>query len=140
MSEMAGEHPDEVITTVKIIRETMDTIGKSLTAIENYGKRTRQISVALILSLVLDILLTIGVAVLSTNAISQSDSTRAIQHSNCLSANEARADQIKLWNTFIAIATEHPSPNETPQQKRNAQEEITQILSFVKSTFHPLSC
>lgn len=139
--ESFSGHPDEVIETIRAISATMDTINKSLKSIERFGKRTRQIAIALIVSLVLDVALTVVVGILSYNAFANTNTVRTIQYSECVSANEMRADQVRLWDFFIGLAENQPaSPDQTSAQKVAAQKAITNLEKFVEQTFAQHTC
>lgn len=144
MSEgTAGERPDEVIRTIRLVSETMETVSQSLKSIEKFGRRTRQISIALIISLVLDLALTSVVGLLSANAVSQSNAVRSVQYSECLIANQTKIDQINLWNYLINLSSASanaPAAHLTPEQKAANQRELQQLRNYVMNTFKPLTC
>lgn len=98
-------------------------------------KRRRQIRL-LFISIILDILLTIGLTGLSlvthqlaSNAENAQD---AIIHS-CQVGNEARANNKQLWAYLLSLPT--PNPPTLEQQKVRQQ-----FADFVDKTFAPRDC
>lgn len=144
MSEVSGERSeqaDEVIQTVRAVAATMQTIDNSLKAIESFGRRTRQIAIALVVSLALDVALTVVVGLLSYNAFASTNTVRSVQYSECVSANEMRADQVRLWDFFINLAdSQPPSIDQTPAQKEAARKAVVNLEKFVDQTFAQRPC
>jgi hypothetical protein len=146
MEDKAGQHPDEVIQTIRVIQTTMNTIDQSLNAIADFGRRTRRITLALIISLVLDVTLTAIVGILSANAISTSNATqsetaaiKSVQHSQCVTTNEARSENKDLWLFFVQLIESQPS-TDTPQQKANAQKALNILVNKINTTFRQRPC
>lgn len=148
MSEQAQESgSDEVMQAIGAIRytldsnnETMKTVRESLETIKAFGKRTRHISIALIFSLALDIMLTVVVGVISLDSVSQSNTIRMVEYSNCVSANQARTDQIHLWSFFISLVQETSSPGQSAVQRRRNQTAVSELNNFVRDTFALHKC
>ena len=152
--EVPEQHPDEVIAATRAVTETLDKINGNLSKIEKYGRRTRSITLSLILSLVLDLALTITIAVVTNsevmqtnalhnvtnNEISQTNALHNVQIADCRNANVIRAEQIQLWNFFIALAQSNPAPNRTATEVQREQREVATLLKYVDKTFAPQKC
>lgn len=90
----------------------------------------------LAISLVLDLLLTIGfgfVTVRTNRLANQAENNRDSILRNCITANESRANNKKLWDYLFVQTASNPR---TPQQA----EAIAEFRDFVNETFAPRDC
>lgn len=103
--------------------------------IKDASKRKRQVRL-LTISIFLDILLTIGLAVVSLNThklATQADSNQQAIIRSCETGNEARANNKQLWTYLLNI----PTPNAPTFQQQQVRD---QFSAFVDKTFAPRDC
>jgi hypothetical protein len=101
-----------------------------------YGRRNRRLILATIGSLVLDITLTIILAVVAVQAHEASVAARHASASNlalCQSANVARHQQISLWDFVLNLPSSH---RQTAQEKRN----VVTFEAYLKKIYAPRDC
>lgn len=109
--------------------------------IKDAGRRRRQI-MFLGISLMLDVLLTIGFAYLSIQA---RDTAIEVQNSkdtliaNCQVGNEFRKTEADLWNHILEIQPANQS-SLTPEQEAKRQKTIADFREYLKTTFAPRDC
>lgn len=111
-------------------------VDKGIEALAKGVSRQRRAIRLLAVSIVLEFVLTIGVAVIAfkTNeALNLSQSNKDAVIANCETANDSRKNQLALWNYVFAIP---PSQPPTPDQQTRAKE----FKSFVDITFQPRDC
>lgn len=112
---------------------------------EQRVKRGRRIITGLVVSLVLDVALTIGITFASLAAHTASDranATVAELHSSqvlgCGLGNQMRAAQVMLWTKLAAEST--PAPGSTPAQVNKGRQEIAALLAYIRREFAQLDC
>jgi hypothetical protein len=130
---------DEVLEAIAGVKKTLETVDKNLSAIRNYGKRTRQLFIGLVCSLVIDVALTVTVGILSFNASSESSAVHSVQVANCNSANIERMKEVRLWSYVISLSVK-AMPNETPSQRAARLSQLQDLAKFISGTFAPLHC
>lgn len=103
--------------------------------VQDAKKRKRQVRL-LTLSIVLDILLTIGLFYQShrtAQLASRADSNSAAILRSCETSNEARANNKQLWGFLLSL----PTPNApTIQEQANRDK----FAAYVNMTFAPRDC
>lgn len=111
------------------------------TLLKDAQKRRRQI-IALAISLMLDLWLTIGLAFLSIQA---RNTAIAVQNSkdsivaSCEAANEFRLTEAALWNHILAI--EPVVERElTPEEQARQDKTVADFRVFLETTFAPKDC
>jgi hypothetical protein len=115
------------------VTESLQEVAKRLDNVAGYGRRTRRLARMLIVTVFLDIALTITVAVLTANAIGHGKDVHRSQINACHAGNDTRADQVLLWRGLIAqFGPKHPS---AAQKAKDVA-----FLAFVEKTFHPIDC
>lgn len=104
------------------------------------GRHTKLLAVALFF----DVAFTIGFALLFQNAKETNDKTKetadkvaASQYEACLSGNESRALQIKLWDFVLSFP---PPPGQTPEQLKAREESSVKFKTFLHKTYAPKDC
>lgn len=118
-AKMAESPPEEAI--------------KVLVKDANRAKRTVRI---LIISVILDILLSIGLAYITIQThhiATQADNNQDAIMRSCEVANEGRANNKALWNYLLSLPPETPL---TPEQ----QTRVTDFQKFIDKTFAPRDC
>lgn len=105
------------------------------TLVKDAQKRKRQVRL-LTISILLDILLTIGLGVVSVNTHSiatQAENNQQAIMRSCETSNDARANNKQLWTFALTL----PTPNvPTLQQQINRDK----FEAFVNKTFAPRDC
>lgn len=101
----------------------------------------------LAISVALDILLSIGLAVLGKVAYDASRNAESASHKatlaasqtriNCLAGNQTRKSQQQLWNFVLSFP---PPPGETPEQLRRRASDTATFKAYIKKVFAPRDC
>lgn len=118
----------------KKISET-DLPNAVATLITDAKKRKRQL-IGLTVSLVVDVLLTLGfgfLAVQTHATANKSESNQQALVSTCEATNEARANNKMLWNYLLDL----PTPNAQTLQQKQVRDKFS---AFVDKTFAPKDC
>lgn len=106
-----------------------------LTAERERGRRTRKVVIGVVISLVLDLLLTVPVAwavVRADSADELSKANRVNQRATCVAGNESRRDVRELWNKVFSLSSTSPSP----EQARR----VAEFKAFVEQTYADRDC
>jgi hypothetical protein len=136
---VTDEERDEALEVTRQVGTTLDTISNNLAKIEQYARRTRLITRMLILSLLIDVALTITIGFLASSSVSQSNAVRGFQVTSCNTNNQQKADQINLWTLIVHIVFA-PLPGESAFEKAQAARESAELLDVVHKTYTPLKC
>lgn len=105
------------------------------TLVKDAKKRRRQLR-WLALSIVFDLLLTVGLGYLSVQthrAASKAEDNHTALIRNCETSNEARANNKQLWDYLLNL----PTPNAPTLQQKEVR---NQFSVFVGKTFSPRNC
>lgn len=124
MAEL-GQLLDEVSRRLKTVSDAQIVDRAS-------SRRTRRLALGLAMSIVLDVLLTVVVALLTITSLNQNATLHASQLVSCANSNDTRAEQRRLWAYILRIS----APPKTAAAK--AQEQ--QFVAFVNATFAPVNC
>lgn len=128
--DAGGPLPDPILAQLKELTGKLDTVASKLATVAGRERRTRQLAWALAGSFVLDIVLTVVVAILTVSAIDQGSSVHKSQLATCAISNQTRADERQLWSYLFELSG--PGASKNPQAKK--------FLVFVDKTFAPLNC
>lgn len=123
-------------TSMDGLAEQVGTLNTQVEAQESYGRRNRRMIWWLVVSLLLDVVLTaviVTVAVQANQASDQAAEVHAQQVATCLAGNEARVNNEKLWGYVLAVP---PSKPRTAEQLK----QIDDFKAFVQRTFAPRDC
>lgn len=104
------------------------------------ARRRRQV-IALTISLVLDILLTIGLAALSVQTSETANNAQRNQNSivaSCKAGNDFRATEAALWEHILAI--QPVSTDLTPEQQAQRDKIVADFKTYLKTAFAPRDC
>lgn len=88
-------------------------------------------------SFFLDVCLTIGMFYVGHKAQVTANQVADNQHATCISSNEGRALQIKLWNYVLAFP---PPANETTDQAARRTQNVAKFKVFLNTTYAPRDC
>jgi hypothetical protein len=118
------------------VEKLNDDMSEQVVALSKVVKHDRQLIKGLVISVTLDILLSIGIAfiaITATSAKSQAEEAQDNARIGCLAANETRIAQIQLWDYVLSLAS--PS-SQTPAQKA----QIEQFRIYVAQVFAQRDC
>jgi len=132
---------------------TLTEILRRLEEYSAFGRRSRQIIIALSVSFALDILLTVVLGLTALQAHGTADTNaqlvqelhtqqtalHAAQLASCADGNTFRADQDVIWQDFISILTT-PTATSTKAQIAAADKLAAQFLKYVVTVNHPVNC
>ena len=146
---MSEPVPDrEALETAQALTEALTGTREQVAALTAAVKRSRRHIFALAVSLLLDVALTVVVAIFAVQAHSASTSAshadatvaelHATQVAGCQAGNAERAEQTALWTHLAAISK--PPPHLTRRQLAANKREIAALLAYVKHTFAPRDC
>lgn len=110
------------------------------TLIRDAGRRRRQI-IWLTISLVIDVMLTIGFGFLAVQARETSLATAKTQAtliSSCQTGNEFRRTEAGLWEHILTI--QPIMTNLTPEQQAQRDKTVADFQNYLKTTFAPRDC
>ena len=121
----------EVLERLEGIGTTLDAVSKRIEAVSGRERRTRLLAIGMLVSFLLDIVLTVFVTVLSVNALGQASAIHQSQLAACAISNGTRMEQITLWNYVIQLSSRNPNSNKA---------QLDQFGAFVRKTFKPVDC
>lgn len=135
------------------LSETLGEIGRRLDQYSAFGKRSRRIIVALVVSFALDITLTVVLGIVAFLAHGTADTNsqlvrevhmqqaalQAAQLQACANGNVFRENQTTIWRDFIAIITKAET-GQTPAQVAESEKLAAQFLAYVSTVNHPVDC
>lgn len=124
------------IAVAQAMTHALDGLSERLESALVYGRRNRLMIWLTIAGLLLDIFVTVGLIFSYAKANQASDQAEAVrrqQRDTCLSSNESRALNVKLWEYVLSA---QPS---TPRSSAQAKQ-ITDFRQFMRMTFAPRDC
>jgi hypothetical protein len=134
----------ERLDAVRLDSEERDeALAKANEALAASGRRTRRMVIATIGSLVLDIVLTVVLAIVAVQAHSASSTaseTRAASVVSCQASNSTRAQEVGLWTHLVQVSEAGPHPGQTPAQLKKSEQELAAFLAYVGRVFTPRNC
>jgi len=136
----------EALAAAKGLTEALEGMTRQLAALAAYGKRNRHMIWGLIVSIALDLVLTVVVAVFAIQAHDANTSAQAARvvaaaakQNNlalCEAGNVARAQQIGLWNHLLSLP---PAPG-SPRRSAGQEQQITAFRAYIAGIFKPRDC
>ena len=145
---MSDQRRDQAVTAARNLTRALEDVDAELKRLNAYGRTSRHLIAGLAVSLLLDVILTIVVAVFAVQAHEANSratiagATASAIHSSQISAcqigNQLRVRQVGLWEHLIAVS--QPPPQETAAQKRQRAKTAAAFLVYVKKTFPRLNC
>lgn len=135
---MSQPGDDATLAAAERLSTSMDGLREDIGTLRSYGKRNRHFIWTLAVSLVLDVVLSVAVAVIAVQAnqaASAADRNRDTQRVTCESANESRAANRSLWGAILD-ASNQANPNATPAQRN----QVEGLRWFVNQVFAPRDC
>jgi len=128
--------PDAVLARLDMLTESLGVVATQLGRVSELFTRTRRqgirIVAGLAVSFVMDVVLTIVVALLSVSSLSQASAIHVSQLTACSIGNESRVAQIQLWGYVLQLAGSPKTPAEEERDRK--------FLAYVNRTFAPVNC
>ena len=143
---MTERGESEALATAKSLTGALEGMTAQLSALTAYGKKNRHLIAGLAVSLTLDLILTVFVAVTAIQAHDANTSAQAARavavvaaqnnRNLCLSNNVARAQSIELWDYLLALPPAKGAPPPSAQQK----ERVAAFRAFLDKVYQPRNC
>lgn len=123
--------PGAVLERLEAMSDTLVKVAGRLETVAARERRTRRLTLGLVVSIILDVTLTIVVSILSANALNQGSTLHRSQLAACAIGNQTRHDQVKLWGFVLKLSAKDPHSN---------QAQLRMFKAFVDTTFAPVDC
>lgn len=126
---------DRIASSNDAIARSNDQIEASnarIADLADANRRSRRTVHFLALSLVVDVLLSLGLGVATHIALDAADTNRQILKATCAASNESRLKVIAVWENLIGLT---PPPS-TPEAKAT----VDKFLAFVRDTYQQKAC
>ena len=144
------DQPTTIADRARVLTDALDRLSDRLeevkqdsetrdTELARYGHRNRIMIWATIVSLVLDLLLTAGIAVVAVQAHHANSAAAASGQTElalCQAGNVARAQQITLWSHLLSLS---PAPGTRPRSAAQ-EKQITEFRAYIRSIFASRDC
>lgn len=138
MTEPCNEDRARVFAAADRLQDSMTDLRAEITTLRTYGQRNRRYILGLVVSLALDLALSIVVAVFAVQAneaSSLANQNRQAQRTACEAGNQARGVSVQLWN-YVLDATSREPQNETPERKAL----IAKFRTYMESAYAQRDC
>jgi hypothetical protein len=125
----------DALDAARRLADSLDGVRRELREVKEQGRRNRHLIWGLAVSLLLDVTLTVVVALVAVQAHSASSTASQAYASNqalCTATNTARVQQVELW-TYLLNLTKGP---ETPAEKKV----IGEFTAYLHKVFAPRDC
>jgi hypothetical protein len=129
----AASLASDVAAAAVLLSESMDALRTQIAGIDTYGKRTRHLTIGIILSVVVDVALSI-IAIIGLNTASEaSQGNHQTLVTNCHQSNTTRKSDRELWT--YALDQIVPANAPAAAQASKAKFEVR-----IQTTFAPRDC
>lgn len=127
----------ELLTAIADMTGEAQALRKEVIELKSYGKKSRRLIRIVAVSVVFDILVSVGLffGYRRTQELSSQASSAVV--ATCLSGNESRRIQTDLWHTLLSLP---PSPGQTPEQKKYLEEQTAKFKSYIDTAFKQRDC
>lgn len=122
------------------IDEAVRTIQEPVRQLYTTAEQHRRTIRVLTVSLVFDILLSLGLGAGLYRANVASLQAKQAQKAACESGNEFKRLDLQRWNFIINLSASNPVPNQTPAQKQQAAANLKTFQNFLSIADAPRSC
>lgn len=119
----------ELTAAVTALHADLSELRYDLNSVTLYGTRSRRLIRAAAVSIVLDIILSLGLGYISFQARDASQNAATAIKTNCLSGNEARKNQIDLWTSIFALPSTKPPTEQAARDYEGLKLHIQQIFA-----------
>lgn len=123
----------ELTAAVTALHTDLNDLRYDLNSVTLYGTRSRRLIRAAAISIVLDVVLSLGLGWISFQAREASHNAATAIKTNCVSSNEARKTQIDLWTAVFALPSTKP-PTE------QAARDYDWLKAHISVIFAPRDC
>lgn len=131
---------EQIRSTTNKLEDVSDAI-KVIPSITAYGRRTRIAVIGLVASFVLDIALTIILAIIGVSAHTTAANLRNEQIAACTQGNMRDQDIISTWHKLFALSgTTNKQTGQTEAQYKQAQKLLSEFYAYVSKTYAPVNC
>lgn len=122
--------------------DKLDRVEQAETVTRNKGDSTRNMVWIVIGSLIFDLALSLGLGYTAWQASTAAGNAKTAIVTNCKAGNQARADQIKLWNFIFTISDGNDSQRAdlTPEQQKAREVQLAAFRAFIGKTFAQRDC
>lgn len=132
--------PDDnaAIAAADRLQQSMEGLREDIGGLTTYGRRNRHLIRWLAVSLIVEALLIVAVAVLAvqaSNATSAAARNEQTQQATCRAGNDSRAANHNLWNYVLELSAA-ANPHPTPAQ----QDAAAKFRVFIDEVFQPRDC
>lgn len=110
---------------------------------ERTNKRQTRVLKALAVSVLLDVLLSLGLGALAWRAQENANANRRNQKqlvNACQAGNEARRTEQQLWTYVLDLSSRNPQPSRTPAEQQAQQQQIAQFRQYLATVFAQRNC
>lgn len=131
----------ETLDTAQGLTAAMGAVSEDIQRLTAYGRRNRRLIWGLVISIILDLALTVSVAIVAVqahDANGAANQNRVSAIAACQSTNVARAQNQQLWDYLLAIS--QPRPGESAAQRARGEKALAEIRAKVATTFAPRDC
>jgi len=139
---VTDQKPDrEALDTAQGLTAALRGVGSELERLNAFGRRNRHLIWGTIVSLVIDVALTVVVAVFAVQAHEASVTVgelHATQIAACRIGNQSRAAQVALWEHVASVST--PPPHATRSEIAKRKRTLAAFLAYVAKVFAPKNC
>ena len=129
-------HQQRALIAATRLQESMEDLRTDLQAVRSYGERNRRFIWGLIVSIALDVALSIVVAVVAIAVSNTNDvaaQNRDAQIASCNAGNETRAVSRQLWNYVLDLSSQG---NLTPEKRA----QIDKFRAYMEAAYAPRDC
>lgn len=128
----------EIFAAAERLQGSMTELQSEIGTLRTYGQHNRRYIWGLIVSLALDVALSIVVAVVAVQAneaSSLANQNQQAQRTTCEAGNQARAVSVQLWN-YVLDATKDDPRNQSPDRRAL----IAKFRTYLESAYAQRDC
>ena len=126
-----AETANQLVGAVGVMNDRLEATNVSMVNLAAVTRRSKRQIRVLAVSLVFDVLLSVGLAFALSRSKEAVDQNREAVRVACVEANRSRAGSVALWEGIAAAA-----PPSTPEQ----QQRTDAVLALVHQTYAPRDC
>lgn len=129
-----GKDRDEALATAGRLTGALEGMSGELERLNDYGHRSRQLIWLTIISLAIDLVVTVIVAVFAVQAHEANITATANHASNlaaCRAGNVTRAGEVRVWEHLLSLV---------PPPSAKARKLDAEFIAYVKNVWAPRNC